>query len=122
VVWGDEPLVAGYPYPIVMPGGSIVATASIDVHDQGHPGRPVNAPVDDAAYTAESVATEAGVFATSIGDVGDPSEAILRAADSHDADVIVVGSHDRGWFSRLVRPSVSSDVVRHAHVPVLVVR
>ena len=39
-----------------------------------------------------------------------------------DADVIVLGTHDRGWFSRLLTGSVSSDVLRHADVPVLVAR
>jgi nucleotide-binding universal stress UspA family protein len=37
-------------------------------------------------------------------------------------DVIVVGSHERSWFSRLFVPSVTADVVKEAEVPVLVVK
>ena len=46
---------------------------------------------------------------------------MLRAADEHHVDVIVVGMHERGWFDRLVRPSVSKEILKEAKVPVLVV-
>jgi nucleotide-binding universal stress UspA family protein len=36
--------------------------------------------------------------------------------------VIVIGSHDRGWFSKLFTPSVSSALVREADIPVLITR
>jgi nucleotide-binding universal stress UspA family protein len=76
-----------------------------------------------AAVAAERVADQSGLpNAEAIGDVGDPADAILRAAHEHDVDVIVVGSHDRGWLSRLWRPSVSDAVVKHTERPVLVVR
>ena len=52
----------------------------------------------------------------------DPSEAILHAAHEQGADVIVVGSHERGWFSRLLSGSVSQDLVRRSDIPVLVVK
>jgi nucleotide-binding universal stress UspA family protein len=60
--------------------------------------------------------------AESIGDVGDPAYAILRAADEHDVDLIVVGSHTHSWFSRLFTGSVSNDLLREADIPVLVVK
>ncbi|MET0663747.1 MAG: universal stress protein [Ilumatobacteraceae bacterium] len=49
-------------------------------------------------------------------------DAILHAADEFDVDVIAVGDHDRGWFSRLMSPSVRAAVTDRAHVPVLVIR
>lgn len=52
---------------------------------------------------------------------GDPATCICRAAEQHDADVLVVGSHDRGVLSRLLDPSVAAGVVRGTHRPVLVV-
>ncbi len=52
---------------------------------------------------------------------GDPATAICDAADAHDVDVIVVGSHDRNLLSRLIQPSVATGVVRGTHIPVLVI-
>ena len=42
--------------------------------------------------------------------------------DEFEVDVIAVGDHDRGWFSRLMSPSVTTAVTERAHVPVLVIR
>ena len=56
-----------------------------------------------------------------IGQEGDPADAVLRAAEEHQVDVIVVGTHERGWFDRLVRPSVSKEIIKESKVPVLVV-
>jgi nucleotide-binding universal stress UspA family protein len=79
--------------------------------------------LDRAAAEARAAADASGLTAAeAIGEVGDPADAIIRAADVHDADVIVVGSHERGWFDRLLAPSVSGEVVKHAGVPVLVVK
>jgi nucleotide-binding universal stress UspA family protein len=79
--------------------------------------------VDRAAAEARAAADASGLpVAEAIGEVGDPSDAIIRAAEEHQADVVVVGSHERGWFDRLLAPSVSADVLKHADVPVLVVK
>lgn len=48
-----------------------------------------------------------------------PASAILDAAK--EADLIVVGSRGHGGFSGLQLGSVSTQVVNHAHCPVLVV-
>ncbi|NNE64983.1 MAG: universal stress protein [Pyrinomonadaceae bacterium] len=53
---------------------------------------------------------------------GKPAEAILEAADNWRADLIVVGSHGRGFFGRMLMGSVSSAIVKHAECSVLVVR
>jgi nucleotide-binding universal stress UspA family protein len=52
---------------------------------------------------------------------GFPDKEILRAAKAWDADVIVVGSHGRGFWGRLLG-SVSTGVLHHAPCAVLVVR
>ncbi len=52
---------------------------------------------------------------------GDPAKAICDAADHHDVDVVVVGSHDKGVLRRLVDPSVAEAVVQGTYRPVLVV-
>jgi len=52
---------------------------------------------------------------------GDPVRLICQAAEDHDVDVIVVGSHDKSALRRLIDPSVASGVVRETYRPVLVV-
>ncbi|WP_189089607.1 glucose-6-phosphate dehydrogenase assembly protein OpcA [Deinococcus ruber] len=53
---------------------------------------------------------------------GEPAEALLRAARSYAADVLVIGTHGRRGLGRWVLGSVAEQVVRHASIPVLVVR
>ena len=67
-------------------------------------------------------AKAAGCDATFLVWDGEPGEAIVAAADSENADLIVVGSHGRSGVSRFLIGSVSDFVVRHAHCPVMVVR
>ena len=54
--------------------------------------------------------------------VGDIGGSICSLAGELHVDVIVVGSHGRGTFERILLGSVSEQVVRHAPCPVLVVR
>jgi nucleotide-binding universal stress UspA family protein len=86
-------------------------------------------PVDDSrdsltarAQAIVALARAAGVDATFLVWDGEPGDAIVAAADSEDADLIVVGSHGRSGVSRFFIGSVSDFVVRHAHCPVMVVR
>jgi len=47
---------------------------------------------------------------------------ICLVAKQTRPDIVVVGSHGRGWFKRVVIGSVSEYVSRHCVVPVLVIR
>jgi nucleotide-binding universal stress UspA family protein len=47
---------------------------------------------------------------------------ILETATSSGADLIVMGSHGRKGLEKLVLGSVASQVLSHAHLPVLIVR
>ncbi len=49
-------------------------------------------------------------------------QAILEAAESINADLIVMGSHGRRGLEKLVLGSVTAQVLSHAHLSVLVVR
>lgn len=51
----------------------------------------------------------------------DPGHAIVATANELHPDLIVLGSHEKGFFLRLITGSVSEYVVRHAPCPVLVV-
>ena len=53
---------------------------------------------------------------------GDPAFEILRAADTLNADLIVMGTHGRGGLSRMLMGSVADTVTRKAGCPVLTVR
>jgi len=126
VYWGDDALGSGLVYPLAVPpvGTGLAATMPLAV-------RPANVsrsedlptPVDVAAQQAEHVVAEAGLHdAKPLGDTGDAADAIIAAAHDYDADVIVVGTHEHGWFDRLFSHSVGEKVVRKADVPVLVAR
>jgi len=54
--------------------------------------------------------------------VGQPAEAILDAARFDDVDMIAMTTHGRSGIQRFLLGSVADRVVRHAHVPVLLVR
>jgi len=47
---------------------------------------------------------------------------ILETANAIGADLIVMGSHGRKGLEKLILGSVTSQVLSHAHLPVLVVR
>ncbi len=100
----------------------------------GGASRPSEAPADSGSpadsrdsLTAKAQglvqrAKAAGANATFLVWEGEPGEAIVAAAESENADLIVVGSHGRSGVSRFLIGSVSDYVVRHAHCPVMVVR
>ncbi len=81
--------------------------------------------VVDATDRANDVvdhAVEWGLEATPLVWEGEPADAILAAAASEGADVIVIGSSGRSGVGRMLMGSVSDDVVRRSVVPVMVVR
>ena len=54
-------------------------------------------------------------------ELGDPAERLLEVADQWDADLIVVGSRERGFLERLLGHSVDEAVARRAERDVLLV-
>jgi len=126
LAWGDDSMMWGYAYPMAIPvagaaGGPPLVVQPRAAAAEGDTPPPPSA-ADVAEQEAENVAQAAGLTdATALGDVGEASSAILDAAERHHVDVIVVGSHERGWFSRLLTGSVSKSVAKRSPVPVLVV-
>ena len=77
----------------------------------------------DAA--AEIDRTAARLTSTNIHkriEIGDVGGTVCRVAEELRVDVIVVGSHGRGAIERFLLGSATSQIVRHAPCPVLVVR
>jgi nucleotide-binding universal stress UspA family protein len=56
------------------------------------------------------------------GEDSSAAESIVRTAVEEEADLIVVGSHGRTGFSRLMLGSVAAKVVAQSPLPVLVAR
>lgn len=54
--------------------------------------------------------------------LGEASASILRAVDEIAADLIIVGTHGRRGFKRLLEGSVAEYVTRHSNCPVLAIR
>jgi nucleotide-binding universal stress UspA family protein len=79
----------------------------------------------DLLAKAERVASAAGVCARSVmRDVGQQrvGDVVVQEADAAGCDLIVMGTHGRRGFSRLVMGSVAEWVVRASATPVLLVR
>jgi nucleotide-binding universal stress UspA family protein len=70
-----------------------------------------------------SAAQSAGLTAdTLMVESGQPHEAIVAAAKSKGADLILMGSHGRSGTNTFLLGSVTQKVLSHANVPVLVCR
>jgi len=78
----------------------------------------------ESAATGAELLTNAGLrVSRQVTEPKDaPSRAILAAADSWEADLIVMGSHGRRGFDRIVLGSVSESVAMHARCSVEVIR
>jgi nucleotide-binding universal stress UspA family protein len=64
---------------------------------------------------------ERGLSARGLALSGDSARVILATAAQEDASLIVIGSRGPSSMADLVLGSVSLEVLRHAHCPVLVV-
>jgi len=74
-----------------------------------------------SAETAEITGRSEEEFAV-IVDAGHPAAVIVERAEHYDADLIVVGSHGHSGGNGPGLGSVATQVLRHAHCPVLVAR
>jgi nucleotide-binding universal stress UspA family protein len=77
----------------------------------------------EALATALSSAKSAGVAAeTLFVESGHPHEAIIAAAKSKGADLILMASHGRSGVKAVLLGSVTQKVLAHTQLPVLVCR
>lgn len=78
---------------------------------------------EDSAHNALRIAQQiVGETTADSVEIGDPGVVICEQAAAHNVDVVVVGRSTKGWFSRVLHPSVSDYVISHAPCAVLVVR
>ena len=103
----------------------IVTSIAPAVHGRGlGPVDPTDPPERHEAELKDAAAELGGLGVSNVTTVvglGDPARAILQAAEEHGADLIVVGAHDGGVFSRIIGGSVGDAVAHKAHADVLIV-
>jgi len=100
--------------------------------DEGYIGRHEGGPDSDeiedelTAHATElieaSVGSLDGIDLTTAVEMGTPHEVILRYADDHDVDLLVMGTHGRTGVERYLLGSVTEKVVRLSDTPVVTVR
>ena len=79
-----------------------------------------NRSLSDTRALVESLAPKATIDQRI--ETGDAAATICLVARDLGVDVVVIGSHGKGFLSRVLLGSVSEHVTRHAPCPVLVVR
>lgn len=79
---------------------------------------------ESKAYMAGIAAQmqSAGYQAVTMMREGPIAETILAVADETQADVIAMSTHGRSGLSRWLMGSIADRVVKHSHVPVMVIR
>lgn len=108
-------------------GGKLVVTSVARIFvPAGHglgPEDPVDtiAEHDEQLRHAAAFLAEHGLEGEYVSALGDPAHEILDIAARRDANVIVVGTREPGFFARLLGLSVSGEVHSHAHCDVLIV-
>jgi nucleotide-binding universal stress UspA family protein len=110
-------------------GASLVFLSVIDTSRLRLPGGLFHTRVDQvraqrelALMASVAKARQQGIAAQFIIWEGDPGASVIDAAEAEGADLIIVGSHGRGPVGRLLLGSVSSHVVDHGRLPVMVIR
>lgn len=78
--------------------------------------------VEQAGMQIRSLFPDSALDLTTEVRIGSPQRAIVERAQEWGADLIVVGSHGYGFWSRTLLGSVSNSIVHHAPCSVLVVR
>jgi nucleotide-binding universal stress UspA family protein len=80
-------------------------------------------PIDDVTAAVRAFAQDvlAGLDADVVVQTGDPSRVIVDEAVAKTVDLIVLGTHGRSGFDRLLSGSLAEKVLRRASCPVLTI-
>lgn len=76
----------------------------------------------EATSYIEKIGKAAGVEVESRVLKGHPAEKIVTFAEDNNIDMIIMGSLGKSGYERVLLGSVSEKVIRHAKIPVLIVR
>ena len=100
----------------IFPGNDYAGLSDVDVEIYAQ------RMLEQVKIDVNNIAKDMGVSCSYHQEPGYPKEAIVRFADEHDTDLIVMGSRGLGGFERMLLGSVSNYVTHHAKCSVLVVR
>jgi nucleotide-binding universal stress UspA family protein len=75
-----------------------------------------------AKYFLENIKTHLGdeSISTKVGE-GNFADIILNRADNYNSDLIVLGSHKKGWFEKMLAGDVTEQVLHQTEIPLLIV-
>ncbi|WP_183565354.1 universal stress protein [Mucilaginibacter sp. SP1R1] len=62
-----------------------------------------------------------GLEVTTYTQYGPTADSIINCGKEFKADLIIIGTHKRSGFDRLISGSIAEEIVRHSVVPVMVV-
>lgn len=96
------------------PGGTFVS--AVDLTARFDNAR--QAALERAQQAADSLPVDAEVAAN----VGHPGASLCDAATEFDVDAVVIGSHDKSAWERLLHPAIGRYLIDNAPCPVIVVR
>jgi nucleotide-binding universal stress UspA family protein len=101
---------------------------STDIAAYAEAGINIDVLMDDIESTAQKYTSKiaedlktSGIAATGMVLVGPAADMIMKYADENGVDLIIMSTHGRSGISRWLLGSVAERVVRHSHIPVLVV-
>ena len=112
--------------PIVMPYSNTGADEILGTPMQGmNPGEvellQARAGISDSILERFSKKFGGALQVTNFNEYGSTGEGIINCAAEFNAGLIVIGTHEKGGFERLISRDVAEYVVRHSVIPVLVV-
>jgi nucleotide-binding universal stress UspA family protein len=93
------------------------------IGDPASPAPLQEAPTDfaEALSRLQEMISHVGLDSTKLELQGPPVEMILAQAENYRTDLIVLGSHNHGFFDHLFTGSVVDGILQRAKCPVLVV-
>ena len=80
---------------------------------------------EESAKVLEPVAkflAQSGITPTPRSEIGPAGEVIAKIAEEGKFDLIIMGTHGHGSLGKLVMGSVSTQVLAHCSVPVMLIR
>jgi len=86
------------------------------------PSQPTPSEEDEMTRKAAEAFGQAGLHVTRLTVFGDPASEIIDQSSGPGVDLIALTTHGRSGLSRWLTGSVTERVLRHADVPLLIVR
>lgn len=114
------------PGPILVPGATgPIGIAGADRPTEGELGLERGPSDEEIAERqlerARAALGERSVEVEYLSEFGDAAERLLEVGAAHDADLLVVGRREHGFFARLFGTPVDEEVAKHADRDVLLV-